>query len=88
MDPMTCTFTCEEIINKEYSEWCKNISFIIKTYGTRGKYDYLTALDIAVLPFVDFEKIQGFGTEGYWAQCVNWNILEVFRGNVHLKYTK
>lgn len=56
--------------------------------GTRGTYDYLTALNIAVLPFVDLEKIQGFGTEGYWAQCVNRNILEVFGGNVHLKYTK
>lgn len=37
--------------------------------------------------FVDLEKIQGFGTEGYWAQCVNRNILEVFGGNVHLSET-
>lgn len=37
--------------------------------------------------FVDLEKIQGFRTKGYWAQCVNRNILEVFGGNVHLSET-
>lgn len=70
-----------------YSEWCKNNSFIVNAQGIIGTYEYLTALDIAVLPFVDLEKIQGFRTKGYWAQCVNRNILEVFGGNVHLKYT-